>query len=140
MKLHLVPFAFERIKGSSMKRYLIWAVLLILSVYSIADARVKVTGRGARMNFSPDSIPGKYKEAFDLMSKKCVKCHTMERTVIAIQTGRAPITGQPFNRQAVKAYGIKMLHKPNSEMNRKEIRDVVILLNYLLIENANSSE
>jgi hypothetical protein len=51
-------------------------------------------------------------------------------------TGRAPITGQPFDRQAVKAYGIKMLRKPNSAMNKQEIRDVVVLLNFLLDENA----
>lgn len=119
-----------------MKRYVTLALLISLSVYAVAEARIKVTGRGAKMNFSPESIPANYKEAFDLMSKKCVKCHTMERTVIAIQTGRAPITGQPFNRQAVKAYGIKMLRKPNSDMNKKEIRDVVVLLNYLLNENA----
>ena len=55
--------------------------------------------------------------------------------MIAIQTGRAPITGQPFNRQAVKAYGIKMLRKPSSDMNKKEIRDIVVFLNYLLDEN-----
>jgi hypothetical protein len=60
----------------------------------------------------------------------------MERTVIAIQTGRAPITGQPFEKQAVKAYGIKMLRKPDSNMNKQEIRDVVMLLNFLLDENA----
>jgi hypothetical protein len=119
-----------------MKRYVILAVLMTLSVYSIAEARVKVTGRGAKMNFSADSIPEMYKPSFDLMQVKCIKCHTMERTVIAIQTGRAPITGQPFNRQAVKAYGIKMLRKPNSDMNKKEIRDIVVLLNYLLDENA----
>jgi len=106
-----------------MKRYFTLAVLLVLSVYSFADARIKVAGSGAGMNFSSDSIPGIYKETFELMSKKCVKCHTMERTVIAIQTGRAPITGQPFNRQAVKAYGIKMLRKSNSGMDRKEIRE-----------------
>ena len=119
-----------------MKRYVTLAVLLALSVYSIAEARVKVTGRGAKMNFSVDSIPEMYKTSFGLLQVKCVKCHTMERTVIAIQTGRAPITGQPFNRQAVKAYGIKMLRKPNSDMNKKEIRDLVVLLNYLLDENA----
>lgn len=118
-----------------MKRYVILSLLMILAVYSIADARIKVAGRGARMNFSPDSIPANYKESFALMSRKCIKCHTMERVVIAVQTGRAPITGQPFNRQAVKAYGIKMLRKPNSDMNKKEIRDVVILLNYFLTEN-----
>jgi hypothetical protein len=60
----------------------------------------------------------------------------MERTVIAIQTGKAPITGQPFDKQAVKAYGIKMLRKPNSGMDKQEIRDVVMLLNFMLDENA----
>lgn len=118
-----------------MKKY-ITLVILVFSVYSIAEARVKVTGRGAKLNFSADGIPEALKPSFDLMQTKCVKCHTMERTVIAIQTGRAPITGQPFNKQAVKAYGIKMLRKPNSDMNKKEIRDVVVFLNYLLDENA----
>lgn len=120
-----------------MKRYVIIAALLTLSAYSVSEARIKVSGRGARMNFSPEGIPEMYKPSFDLMLAKCVKCHTMERTVIAVQTGRAPITGQPFNKQAVKAYGIKMLRKPNSDMNKKEIRDVVVLLNYFLDENAN---
>ena len=119
-----------------MKRYVTLAVFAALSIHSIAEARVKVAGRGAKMNFSTESIPEMYKPSFDLMQAKCIKCHTMERTVIAIQTGRAPITGQPFNKQAVKAYGIKMLRKPNSDMNKKEIRDVVVLLNFLLDENA----
>jgi hypothetical protein len=119
-----------------MKRYVTLALLVSLLVYSIAEARIKVVGRGAKMNFSTDGIPEMYKASFELMQVKCIKCHTMERTVIAIQTGRAPITGQPFNRQAIKAYGIKMLRKPNSDMNKKEIRDLVVLLNYLLDENA----
>lgn len=121
-----------------MKRHFLTALILFiaLSVGSIAEAKLKVTGRGAKMNFSAEGIEANYKESFDLMKKKCIKCHTMERTIIAIQTGRAPITGQPFNRQAVKAYGIKMLRKPNSDMNKKEIRDVVVLLNYLLDMNS----
>lgn len=118
-----------------MKRYLTLTALLTLAVYSFAEARVKVSGRGAKMNFSTENIPEMYKPSFDLMQVKCIKCHTLERTVIAVQTGRAPITGQPFNKQAVKAYGIKMLRKPNSDMNKKEIRDVVVLLNFLLDEN-----
>ena len=119
-----------------MKSYITLAVLMTLSIYSITEARVKVSGRGAKMNFSVDGIPEMYKPSFNLVQQKCIKCHTMERTVIAIQTGRAPITGQTFNKQAVKAYGIKMLRKPNSDMNKKEIRDVVVFLNYLLDENA----
>lgn len=119
-----------------MKKFVLLLLLVGLSVYSIAEARIKVSGRGAKMNFSADSIPENYKAAFDLMQRKCIKCHTMERTVISVQTGTAPITGQPFNKQAVKAYGIKMLRKPNSDMDKKEIRDIVVLLNYFLDENA----
>jgi len=119
-----------------MKKILLLTMLIGVSLHSLAEARVKVTGRGAKMNFSADNIPEMYKPAFDLMQVKCIKCHTMERTVIAVQTGRAPITGQPFNKQAVKAYGIKMLRKPNSDMDKKEIRDIVVLLNHFLDENA----
>jgi hypothetical protein len=100
-----------------------------------ADARVKVKGRGANMNFDPNSIPEHLQTSFAMMTKKCIKCHTMERTVIAVQTGRAPITGQTFDKQAIKAYGIKMLRKPNSDMNKQEIRDVVVLLNFIMDEN-----
>lgn len=119
-----------------MKRNVILAALICLSLAVNADARVKVKGRGAAMNFDPASIPENLQASYAMMSKKCIKCHTMERTVIAVQTGRAPITGQTFDRQAVKAYGIKMLRKPNSDMNKQEIRDVVILLNYIMDENS----
>jgi hypothetical protein len=118
-----------------MRKFLLTALFAVVLV-TVAEARVKVKGRGDRMNFDPDSIPANFKASFDLMVRKCIKCHTMERTVIAVQTGRAPITGQPFDKQAVKAYGIKMLRKPNSDMNKQEIRDVVVLLNFLLDENA----
>ncbi len=119
-----------------MRKFILLVALFTLIIASVADARIRVKGRGDKMNFDPDSIPAHFKATYDLMSRKCVKCHTMERTVIAVQTGRAPITGQPFDRQAVKAYGIKMLRKPNSDMNKQEIRDVVVLLNFLLDENA----
>ena len=118
-----------------MKRLLLLTALVTLVTYFHAEARIKVKGRGDKMNFDPESISGEFKPSFELMSKKCIKCHTMERTVIAIQTGRAPITGQPFDKQAVKAYGIKMLRKPNSDMNKQEIRELVVLMNYLLDEN-----
>ena len=108
------------------------SILTILISASLADARIKAKGRGDKMNFDPESIPANFQASFELMSRKCIKCHTMERTVIAIVTGRAPITGQAFDKQAVKAYGIKMLRKPNADMSKPEIRDVVLLLNYML--------
>jgi len=118
-----------------MKRIFLLTALIILTVAAAADARIKVKGRGANMNFDATSIPPQYQATFAMMTTKCSKCHTMERTVVAIQTGRAPITGQIFDRQAIKAYGIKMLRKPNSDMNKQEIREVVILMSYLMEEN-----
>jgi hypothetical protein len=119
-----------------MRKLIFLVALFTLVIASVSDARIRVKGRGDKMNFDPDSIPAQYRASFKVMTRKCVKCHTMERTVIAIQTGRAPITGQPFDSQAVKAYGIKMLRKPDSDMNKQEIRDVVMLLNFLISENA----
>jgi uncharacterized membrane protein len=119
-----------------MRKLILLAALISLVVTATADARIKVKGRGAAMNFDPAGIPAHFQASYELMSKKCSKCHTMERTVIAIQTGRAPITGQPFNRASIMAYGIKMLRKPNSDMSKKEIKDIVLLLNYLIDENA----
>jgi hypothetical protein len=119
-----------------MQKLVLAAVLIAVALVSAAEARMKTVGRGDRITFDPESIPASYRAAFAILSKKCVQCHTMERTVIAIQTGKAPITGQPFDKQAVKAYGIKMLRKPNSGMDKQEIRDVVMLLNFMLDENA----
>jgi hypothetical protein len=118
-----------------MKKIFLLTALITIALAGASEARIKVKGRGAAMNFDPASIPPQYQASFEMMTKKCSKCHNMERTVVAVQTGRAPITGQIFDRQAVKAYGIKMLRKPNSDMNKQEIRDVVILLNYIMEEN-----
>ena len=119
-----------------MRKYVFLASLFCLFLAASADARVKIKGRGAAMNFDPASIPENLQASYAMITKKCSKCHTMERTVIAVQTGRAPITGQTFDKQAIKAYGIKMLRKPNSDMTKQEIREAVVLLNYILDENA----
>jgi hypothetical protein len=119
-----------------MRKILFLTACISLVVTASADARIKVKGRGASMNFDPASISEQFQASYELMSRKCVKCHTMERTVIAVQTGRAPITNQPFDRQSIMSYGIKMIRKPNSDMSKKEIKDIVMLLNYLVDENA----
>lgn len=118
-----------------MKRLLLLTALITLATFSLADARIKIKGRGNNMNFDPESVGTSFRPSLDLMTRKCTKCHSMELAVIAIQTGRAPITGQPFDRQAVRAYGIKMLRRTNSDMNKQEIREIVTLMNYLLDEN-----
>jgi hypothetical protein len=56
----------------------------------------------------------------------------MERTVIAVNTGIAPISSGIFDRSATKAYGTKMLRKPDSNMTKADVKVVIDLLNYLL--------
>jgi hypothetical protein len=115
-------------------------MVLLLVLLSLAAtpvyAKIRVVGKGDKMNFDPSQIPADLRGAFEIMKVKCIQCHTQERTVIAIQTGIAPVTGQPFDKQATKAYGIKMLRKPKSNMNREEVKQVVNLMNYLIDEAA----
>jgi len=114
------------------------AVLMAIFLVSgtVAHARVRTVGRGERMNFDPAMIPPNLKPAYDVMNTKCRQCHSLERVVVAISTGIAPVTGQPFDKQATKSYGIKMLRKPKSNMNREEIKQVISLMNFLLDEAA----
>ena len=116
-----------------MKKVVIIAGMLFLSC-SIAYAGIKVLGKGDSMRFDPSDFPPAMKANYDIMKTKCVKCHTLERTVIAITTGIAPISGQPFDRNATKAYGIKMLRKPDSNMNKQEVKATVDLMNWMLDE------
>ncbi|UFS71349.1 cytochrome C [Geomonas sp. RF6] len=116
-----------------MKKTLLTLLVLALSV-SAAHAGLKVVGKGDAMRLDPSAFPPAMKANYDIMKVRCVKCHTLERTIVAIQTGIAPISGQPFDRNATKAYGVKMLRKPDSNMSKPEIKATVDLMNYLLVE------
>ena len=116
-----------------MKKFLV-TVLLVAATASSAHAGIKVIGKGDAMRLDPTNFPPAMKANYEVVRVKCVKCHTMERTIVAIQTGVAPISGQPFDRSATKAYGVKMLRKPDSNMTKAEVKQAVDLLNYLLIE------
>jgi len=117
-------------------RVLVVSLLVFATLSVQAHAKIKTVGKGDKMNFDPSQIPADLKSAFEIMQVKCIQCHTQERTVISIQTGIAPVTGQPFDKQATKAYGIKMLRKPKSNMSREEVKKVVDLMNFLIDEAA----
>lgn len=115
-------------------RFVVLAIVsaLLFGGFSPADAALKTVGKSETLNIDPAMIPPAYKEAFATMQLRCIKCHTMERTVIAIKYGVAPISNGVFNRAATKAYGIKMMRKKDSNMNKQEVSVVVDLLNYLV--------
>ena len=114
--------------------FLIGALSLILS--SPCHAALKTTGNGDGMRLDPSDFPPDMKARYEIMKVKCIKCHSMERAIIALKTGIAPVSGQLFDKSATKAYGIKMMRKPDSNMSREETQAVVELLNYLLDESA----
>lgn len=116
-----------------MKKLLLPLFVLILSASS-AHAGLKVIGKGDAMRLDPTAFPPAMRANYDVVRVKCVKCHTLERTIVAIQTGVAPISGQPFDRNATKAYGVKMLRKPDSNMSKPEVKASVDLMNFLLSE------
>ena len=115
---------------------LLVAATLCLAASPLAAADIKTVGSGDAMNFDASGFPPDMKPKFEIMKVKCIKCHTMERTIVAIKTGVAPISGQPFDRGATKAYGIKMLRKPDSDMSKEQVKVVVELMNYLMDEAA----
>ncbi|MFZ3208497.1 MAG: cytochrome C [Geobacteraceae bacterium] len=114
-----------------MRRIIITA-LAICVLGSSAHAGLKIVGAGSNMRLDPADFSPAMKANYEIMRVRCVKCHTLERTVVALQTGVAPISGQPFDKSATRAYGIKMLRKPDSNMNKQEVKAVVDLMNYLL--------
>ena len=116
-----------------MKKFLVTA-LLVATTATAAHAGLRVVGKGDNMRLDPSNFPPAMKANYEVVRIKCVKCHTLERTIVAVQTGVAPISGQPFDRNATKAYGVKMLRKPDSNMSKTEVKQAVDLLNFLLAE------
>ena len=116
-----------------MKKLLLILLLVSLSA-TAAQAALKVIGKGDAMHLDPSGFPPAMKANYEIVRVKCIKCHTLERTIVAVQTGVAPISGQPFDRNATKAYGVKMLRKPDSNMSKAEVKASVDFLNFLLVE------
>jgi len=116
-----------------MKKLLV-TLILVATTATAAHAGLRVVGKGDAMHLDPSGFPPAMKANYEIVRVKCVKCHTLERTIVAVQTGVAPISGQPFDRSATKAYGVKMLRKPDSNMSKPEVKASVDFLNFLLAE------
>lgn len=113
---------------------LVVIMLLVAATATIAHAGLKVVGKGDAMQLNSAGYPPAMKANYRIMQGKCVKCHSLERIIVALQTGVAPISGQPFDRSATRAYGTKMLRKSDFEMSKAEVKGTVDLLDYLLAE------
>jgi hypothetical protein len=117
-----------------MWKHLIRAMGIILAVAILCQAKMPTLGEGEKLQFDPAGIPPEYKKAYELMAVKCSnpKCHSIARAVTAINTGKAPMTKIVFDKNAAKAYGVKMMRQPDSNMDKNDARDIVTLMFYML--------
>lgn len=109
---------------------------LLLAMSFNAQAAVKTVGKGETLNFDPAAVQTNQQANYAVLQAKCKKCHTMERTVVAVRSGIAPISGGVFDRNAVKRYGVKMLRKSDSNMTKDDVKAVNELLNSLMDDAA----
>ena len=116
-----------------MKKLLV-TLLLVATCATAAHAGLPVVGKGDAMRLDPSSFPPAMKANYEVFRVKCAKCHTLERTLVAIQTGVAPVSGQPFDRAAAKAYGAKMLRKSATAMTHADVKACVDLMDFLIVK------
>ena len=108
--------------------------LVCCSMAVPAAAALRTIGKGDSIQFDVSRFPDQMKSNYQILKLRCVKCHTLERTVFAIKNGIAPISGLPFDRNATKAYGIKMMRKSDSGMTKTESKATVEVMNFMLDE------
>ncbi len=111
----------------------------LCSLPAAALAGLAVVGQGEARRFDPSGFPPDMQKRYALMEVKCANpaegCHSLGRVVEAVTTGIAPISHTPFDKKAAKMYGIKMMRKPDSGIDKKTARELVRLL-YFLLEQA----
>ncbi len=104
---------------------------------SPALAGLKVIGEGDNRTFDASAFPPDRQASFKVMEVKCAvaSCHAMGRTVEAIYTGTAPISQTPFDKNAAKQYGVKMMRMPNSGIDKTLAKELVALMYFLIDES-----
>lgn len=117
-----------------MWRHLIRGFGVVLAVAIICQAKMPTIGEGEKIQFDPSVIPAEHKAAYETMAKKCSnpKCHSIARVVSAVNTGKAPMTKVVFDKNAAKAYGVKMMRQPDSNIDKNEAAAIVKLLFFMM--------
>ncbi|MDF1554698.1 MAG: hypothetical protein P1P84_16630, partial [Deferrisomatales bacterium] len=97
---------------------------------SPAVAGLKVLGEGDSRAFDASAFPADKQASYKLMESKCAvaDCHGMGRSVDAIATGTAQISQTPFDKEAAKKYGVKMMRMPNSGIDKAQAKELVELM------------
>lgn len=122
-----------------MRQVLVTVMLLLMA--GSAFAALKTTGSGGEQQFDSSGFPQKVMNGYQLFKAKCTTCHSQQRVVVAFSTGVAPISGQVFDQDAMKAITFRMIRKANAgnrkNISKEEGKEISRFLNHLLNESVN---
>ena len=113
-------------------------VALACAVASPSHAALKFVGQGSAMTFDTSRFPAPMKANFEIMKDKCTRCHSLERIVIALSTGVAPVSGRPFDVEVMKVTTFNMLRKAGAKnivITKDEAKSISSLLKFLIDES-----
>jgi len=131
-------FTTNNEKGRVMKRLVVLFVICLMT--SQAFASLKFSGSGSDRQINTGSFPPQMKANYELMSSKCTKCHSLERLVISLKTGIAPISNQPFNLEHMQTDINSMVRRSNARkfpISKEESQSIFAVLKYMLEESAH---
>ena len=106
--------------------------LVALVACAVAYADIRVIGAGNATTIDTSGYPPEMLKAHALMMQKCTQCHSIERIIVGIQTGVAPITKMSFSKETTRSIVSRMFLKDNSNMTRDEAGLILHYLDFLL--------
>jgi len=112
-------------------------LLVIFTLFACtAFAELKVVGSSSETRFDLAEIPVNMRQSYQVLTSRCASCHSMERLVVAVRNGIAPITGQPFDAESAGVLVRKVAGKPDSNINEVEVKEILGVLNFLFTKQA----
>ena len=122
-----------------MKKTCVMLVFALL-VSTIAHAQLRVIGGGNAVGIETSGFSPQMREAYDLMAQKCSRCHTIERVIVAVQSGVCPLSKTRFNKKTSESIVVRMYLKPESNMTKLEAKTILDFLNFLIDQNSAVAE
>jgi len=108
----------------------VWVTVVLGPVFlsGPALAELKTSGQGKDMKLVAEQFSADDQGRMKIFEARCGKCHNLDRPIVALQTGKTPISGGAFDDEGVKAYVTKMMRKPNSGIEKDDAKEIIIFL------------
>lgn len=85
---------------------------------------------GANVDLVTDDFPLEQRVRYPLFKERCTKCHSLERSIDALETGIAPVTGDQFEEGDIKEYVVRMMRKRTSGISKSDALELTAFLVY----------